>query len=460
MTPRSIMRTILAALLASAFLYIGAPTPAGAQVVTNNGTVTAAVPKLTTNLSPGQSNCAVAVTGTWTGTLTFQLSNDGTTYFTSPTDTVTTATANGLFFVTCASVKFFQVSGASVTGTANIAFVGTPASAPKGGGGASSAVNLTQVNSTPIGSATVPGTSVTALVPILGVQGATGGVPLPVSGTVTITPSGTQTVTGTVNATPPLTGISGTGTAQGVNQSVVTSCDFNTTLPTLTTGNVGPNQCDTNGRQIVVGAGTAGTSTGGVVSVQGIAAGTNINVAQATAANLNATVTQATAANLNVTAQGNIANFAGSATTTALGLPSQRLFPSNTSGGGCNGVNLTTGTQITKQFTFLSFSSATTTQIVPLSAGKIIHVCNINVSATALTVTIDSFFFQYGTGANCVTGTTNLWAFTTTSSSLNNFSIGNGESSIIETASSNALCIATPTFSAGTIIANITYAVY
>jgi len=53
---------------------------------------------------------------------------------------------------------------------------------------------------------------------------------------------------------------------------------YNTTLPTLTNGQMGAEQVDANGRQIIVGAGVAGTAAGGVVSVQGVASGTPIPV--------------------------------------------------------------------------------------------------------------------------------------------------------------------------------------
>lgn len=67
------------------------------------------------------------------------------------------------------------------------------------------------------------------------VEGVASGVAVPVSGTVTVT--------------PPLTGISGTGTAAAVGQAIVSSCNFTTAFPTLSTGNVGPNQCNASGAQ-------------------------------------------------------------------------------------------------------------------------------------------------------------------------------------------------------------------
>lgn len=53
---------------------------------------------------------------------------------------------------------------------------------------------------------------------------------------------------------------------------------YSSSLPTLTTGQMGSEQLDSNARQIVVGAGTAGTATGGVESVQGVAGGTALPV--------------------------------------------------------------------------------------------------------------------------------------------------------------------------------------
>jgi hypothetical protein len=53
---------------------------------------------------------------------------------------------------------------------------------------------------------------------------------------------------------------------------------FNTSLPTLTNGQMGAVQLDSNGRQIGVGAGVAGTPAGGVFSVQGVASGTALPI--------------------------------------------------------------------------------------------------------------------------------------------------------------------------------------
>lgn len=79
---------------------------------------------------------------------------------------------------------------------------------------------------------------------------------------------------------------------------------------------------DSTGRSVIVGAGVAGTGAGGVITVQGDAAGTalpisgsvsvtgSVTVAQGTAANLNATVVQGTAANLKAQVFGGAADGA------------------------------------------------------------------------------------------------------------------------------------------------------
>ena len=82
--------------------------------------------------------------------------------------------------------------------------------------------------------------------------------------------------------------IAGTGSEPA--DVLAEGCQYNSSLPTFTNTFVGGAQCDASGRQIVVGAGVAGTAAGGVVTVQGVASMTPVQVSQATAASLNATV--------------------------------------------------------------------------------------------------------------------------------------------------------------------------
>ncbi len=66
--------------------------------------------------------------------------------------------------------------------------------------------------------------------------------------------------------------------AAAPTSATLAGASYNSTLPTLTTGQMGSLQVDSSGRLITVGAGTAGSATGGVVSVQGVASGTALPV--------------------------------------------------------------------------------------------------------------------------------------------------------------------------------------
>ena len=87
----------------------------------------------------------------------------------------------------------------------------------------------------------------------------------------------------------------GVATPAGTRALLVAGSDGSTTRIMLTDG---------YSRQVVVGAGTAGGPTGGVLSIQGVTSGTAVTVAQSTQANLNATVYQSTASNLNAAVVG------------------------------------------------------------------------------------------------------------------------------------------------------------
>src|SRR5208282_2712447 len=109
-------------------------------------------------------------------------------------------------------------------------------------------------------------------------------------------PTGFSVLNANVNC---LSGCSGSGgtsiqdnTAftQGTTNETPIGCLYNTSYAAATSGRSTITQCDSNGRMVVVGAGTAGTAAGGVATVQGVASMTPLQVSQATASNLNATV--------------------------------------------------------------------------------------------------------------------------------------------------------------------------
>lgn len=78
--------------------------------------------------------------------------------------------------------------------------------------------------------------------------------------------------------------------APGTNNLGVLPCLANAASPTFTEGNLVNCSVTLAGAERVVGTGTAGTANAGVVTIQGIASMTPVQVSQATAANLNATI--------------------------------------------------------------------------------------------------------------------------------------------------------------------------
>lgn len=72
-------------------------------------------------------------------------------------------------------------------------------------------------------------------------------------------------------------------------------------------------------------------------------------------------------------------------------------------GGGATG-GLLTGVVVCDQQAFLDMTTATTTELVALTASQTIHVCHIRVRSNGAT----TFTFKRGTGSNCGTGTTSI----------------------------------------------------
>ena len=91
---------------------------------------------------------------------------------------------------------------------------------------------------------------------------------------------------------------------------------------------------------------------------------------------------------------------------------------------------------VSKSSVALTISTATTTQLVALSAGKSIYVCNVSASMMGTT---PAFTLEYGTGSSCGTGTTALTgAYAPTAGSL--LTVGGTGSVVVMAPAGNALC--------------------
>jgi hypothetical protein len=96
---------------------------------------------------------------------------------------------------------------------------------------------------------------------------------------------------------------------------------------------------------------------------------------------------------------------------------------------------------VAKQSVVINLASATTTQLVALSAGQTIFICGYNFTMVGAAETIT---FEYGTGASCGTGTTALTgAIADGTASDISVTYGGGEMTIFSTPSANALCALT-----------------
>lgn len=99
----------------------------------------------------------------------------------------------------------------------------------------------------------------------------------------------------------------------------------------------------------------------------------------------------------------------------------------------------------------ISIATATTTQLLALSAGKAIYICSGLVTIAGSATTAGSVVLEYGTGASCGTGTTAMsgaMAGSTTAGTPTVLPINGGGGSTSGTVAGQALCI----LSAGTTV--------
>lgn len=100
---------------------------------------------------------------------------------------------------------------------------------------------------------------------------------------------------------------------------------------------------------------------------------------------------------------------------------------------------------IVKQSVAVNISSATTTQVVALSAGKQVFVCGYSITVLGLITTAGSVQFEYGTGSSCGTGTTVLTGTMQGQAVAGQtlLLVPSGGGTIFSTIASNALCLVT-----------------
>jgi hypothetical protein len=304
--------------------------------------------------------------------------------------------SSGRLIINCStgcsgSSTFPYGTGAAQTGTAN-SFLGT---AYWDGAHVQPGLADTSGRAVTVGA----GTAGTPVGGVVSVQGVASGTAVPVSGTfwqTTQPVSGTVTanagtgnfnVIGTGTAGTPATGVvsiqgiaSGTTVPVTATQSGTWNIGTITTLPSLVAGSANIGHID--------GQGTAGTPSGGVVTVQGIASGTAQPVSGTVAA------TQSGTWNIN-TITTLPALVGGSAIIGKVGI--DQTTPGTTNGVALSGNPCSSGTLL-----YGSASTSTSaTALFNLSSGKKIYVCNILVKETGTGSTFT--LYSSATAANACT---------------------------------------------------------
>ncbi len=261
----------------------------------------------------GYGGVAIQIQGTFTGTITFEASVQGSEFEpfrvtkSDNSTAVTTATTTGVYVGTVAGYSVIRARMSSYSNGGASVMIGAAPAAPGGaggGGGSGTDVNLIEVGGA--GISLGENTMANSLPVVI----ASDQDPIPITGSISATNPSVgatgadvptdATYIGVSNAAGDLTGLASVAVdLNSTTPPVVPVHGFYQALP----GAGGPVVGGTTTNPIrVAGTGTAGTANAGVATIQGIASMTPVQVSQATASNLNATVVQATAANLNVTA--------------------------------------------------------------------------------------------------------------------------------------------------------------
>src|SRR6185437_3394497 len=254
-----------------------------------------------------------------------------------------------------------------------------------------------------------------------GVQGVTGGVPVPITGSVSATfsqfaPNGNYSTPLTVGATSSRTALP----AGGGSTVAVYNTGANAAFVQL--GN----------SSVVATASDDQVAPGGFLC---FAVGSNVDIAA---------IETAGATTLNISGgSGGCAGSGGGGGAAGSSIPVTNAGTSATTAGAIQGVTggvpmpvnvgVTSGASIP-----INISTATTTQLVALSAGKSIYVTSWDVISGGT----GNITLEYGTGSNCGTGTQVLTgAYPLTAQ--NGIAKGDGLGTVLIVPSGNAMCALT-----------------
>lgn len=260
------------------------------------------------------------------------------------------------------------------------------------------------------------------------VTGTGGTFPATQSGTWTVQPGNTANTTAwKVDGSAVTQPVSGTVTANQGGTWNVTNISGTVSLPT---------GAATAAKQPALG--TAGSASADVISVQGIASMTPVQVSQATAANLNARTDTSGATGAAPPARAEYSGFLGSGAT----------------GGLLVGVTACDSDAV------INIATATTTRLVTGVSGRQVRICAFDM----VTAAANNVAWIEGTGATCGTGSAGMAGGSTAASGYNfaaNGGIGRGSGigEVLTTATTgDSVCLVTS--AAVQLSGHIKYAIY
>ena len=400
-----------------------------------------------TNVAPFQINNIVSPN--FAGWLTGGVTNVevvATTYTGAGSTGITITQGQATPFVT-SSATSSSLNGTGASAATNIQGNGTSALPVN--------TNLQQIANVAVGAPTAAGSSATGNIPAI--QGVTGGVPVPISGSVTASfsqfaPNGNYSTPLTVGATSARTTVpSGGGSTVAVynagsnaafvqlgNSSVVATAASDQVAPGgflcfAVGANTNIAAIETAGATTINvsgGSGGCAGSGGGGGSGSNASVGTNGatipgSSTQIGIKDLSGNLQPASASNpVPVSMANPSVGTVGSAPPASAGYL------------GANANGLMVGIDQAGASVAINISTAVTTQLVALSAGKVIHVTEWNAMAGGTT----NLTFEYGTGTLCATGTTVLTgAYPLTAQQ--GAAPGGGLGPILVVPAGNALCV-------------------
>jgi hypothetical protein len=278
--------------------------------------------------------------------------------------------------------------------------------------------NVAQWNGVALGSPSTYGTS-------------PGAVNVPgVNAFITNTPAVTltsTTITGTVDVSDraarlvgQVEGRAASGAAKAGNPNQIGGV-FNTTQPTVTTGQAVEQQMTARGAQIVAAGVEALNVTvsaalpAGAAVIGALSANQSVNVAQINgiAPLMGNGVTGTGSPRVTLASDNsNAAGIGGSATGSAV--PSAARYMAGAASGAA-GAPLLTGVVLCDQFKAVNIVTAATTVVIPLVASKTTYICGWHLFSAG----IDNVALVFGTGASCATGIAGIAGGTTAATGYN-----------------------------------------